>query len=1197
MKVPKPIPRYDPTQVAPPEATGGAGFAFEHKIASLLTILMLCEGRLRICPKCRIAKLQFQTRKLGWNLDDMRICLVDETGQESQILLQIKRKVGMTRLGRVFTDTVQAAWLDFQSKDKFSPQKDFLALISGPLARSDEEKFDWLCEWVRTHAIQSCIDEMRSGAGIAYDKRQFYNLIREIIQTQTEEAPNEEEVIAFLRRFYLLRPDSLYEGGLLDAFACSLLRRTFVRCNPDSVFDRLQSFVERIDAIGGECSRESLLKELSPVIEPSAKDEFDAKESVAKESVDGDKTHTVIDAAKLKKDWLALLCLVGGWCDSIDKDCELVASILGCDQTGLDEFVHKLADADLAVVEGGIVRIHKKRILWRYCASSLSTVQIKRYEGIIAEQLSQIDKSLDCSPDKRYLFSDLERGLEVSKVLREGMAHGLALFGACSGMCKRIDSQTRDVLASQVVRKLFHNKDWRIWATIDTLLPALAEAAPAEYMRCVRAFLKRKTGGLKKLYGQERLGLMNRGYVLGLVNSLGCLAWLPECMAEALSMLGEMAKSDPDGQWHPRPIDIFQKVLHPLAPHTWASSQKRLDVLKGLVKHVDSNVSWDIVYGLLPTGMFSYIKEISGPIYRCEGLPREVGANVDEKDVARQFEEICKMAVPLCKTNPERLTCIVRLALEHFPDGAFKVSTEYLRDVRRKLSEEARYAVWKQLRQTLGYVKMSDKEGRKVDWAHFRLLVYKSLEETYTPKDLRFSARHLFSWDADLRKMGGKELEHEQSAAIEGILEKYGVEAVLEFAKHTDGAGDVGFLLGKIGNEQTDAALLPGKLSSNIDDVYYPIVSYVAGRFAQNGWNWVRTVIGAAWATEQIAQFLARLPFQKNTWVAARDFLKTDVGLYWRACSRPYLREQNDLDEAVEGMLLSGCVYKAIDLVGHAVILKNRYNPRLCYKTLKALVNVKVVDSPTSMSSHNIPEVIKAIQKSSEISQEEKAEIEWKFIDFVDWVGHHGIRPVALDSELANSPQFFCEVLQLAFLSGKDAKKPEGKREKRAIDENERRRASNAWKLLYNWKRPPGLGDDGVFNGKQFNAWVRKAAVLAKRLDRVTPFQIILGQTLTYAKSDNKEFWLPFEVANLLCQKNNETMLTHFRIGFFNARGVHWVDKTGKEDEELATQYVHELNRKISAGCSFQVFAKKRDTLYFGGYKPPFDPKSVVGGS
>ena len=48
------------------------------------------------------------------------------------------------------------------------------------------------------------------------------------------------------------------------------------------------------------------------------------------------------------------------------------------------------------------------------------------------------------------------------------------------------------------------------------------------------------------------------------------------------------------------------------------------------------------------------------------------------------------------------------------------------------------------------------------------------------------------------------------------------------------------------------------------------------------------------------------------------------------------------------------------------------------------------------------------------------------------------------------------------------------------------------------------------------------------------------------------------------------------------------------EMSQITIQFVHELNRKIAAGSSYQVFAKERDTLYFGGYKPSFDPKSVV---
>lgn len=44
----------------------------------------------------------------------------------------------------------------------------------------------------------------------------------------------------------------------------------------------------------------------------------------------------------------------------------------------------------------------------------------------------------------------------------------------------------------------------------------------------------------------------------------------------------------------------------------------------------------------------------------------------------------------------------------------------------------------------------------------------------------------------------------------------------------------------------------------------------------------------------------------------------------------------------------------------------------------------------------------------------------------------------------------------------------------------------------------------------------------------------------------------------------------------------------------MTNQYVHFLNQKLAGGSSDQVFASKRDTLEFGGYKPSFDVKDAV---
>ena len=356
-----------------------------------------------------------------------------------------------------------------------------------------------------------------------------------------------------------------------------------------------------------------------------------------------------VSGAGLRMDHQALLSLVGTWNDSLPKDRRIVCECLGVNEDALDDLVQSLAQSGppLIVVEHGVVRVKRRREIWRGTAHAVTSVELMRFSDVVVRQLSQVDKVLDTDPDERFMVGRAAHGIDASNLLREGLAQGLALFAADDGYCKQAPLDSRLAMPITVVRKILTGRDWRIWATLDDLLPLLAEAAPEEYMANVRRFVRRRVGGMKILYGQERRGLFGRTYILGLLNSLALLAWFPDRLAESLMCLADLAKMDPDGQWHPRPIDLFQKALHPLAPHTWATAKKRVEVFSALLRRMDKRVAWDAVTSMLPDGFFSYMKESSGPLYRGEGKSTEVGKNLDEKEVAWQFEQYSSLAISL----------------------------------------------------------------------------------------------------------------------------------------------------------------------------------------------------------------------------------------------------------------------------------------------------------------------------------------------------------------------------------------------------------------------------------------------------------------------------------------------------------------------------------------------------------------------
>jgi hypothetical protein len=148
---------------------------------------------------------------------------------------------------------------------------------------------------------------------------------------------------------------------------------------------------------------------------------------------------------------------------------------------------------------------------------------------------------------------------------------------------------------------------------------------------------------------------------------------------------------------------------------------------------------------------------------------------------------------------------------------------------------------------------------------------------------------------------------------------------------------------------------------------------------------------------------------------------------------------------------------------------------------------------------------------------------------------------------LATDPDFFCEIIRLVFRSANSTDpKP---------SEDERGVATNAYRLLHEWKIPPGTTSDGGFDGDKFGTWIKSVKLECSASGHLAPALNMIGQVLTHAPKDSDGLWIHRAVAMALNARDAESMRNGFRTALYNARGAHWVDPTGNPERELSLQY------------------------------------------
>ena len=119
-------------------------------------------------------------------------------------------------------------------------------------------------------------------------------------------------------------------------------------------------------------------------------------------------------------------------------------------------------------------------------------------------------------------------------------------------------------------------------------------------------------------------------------------------------------------------------------------------------------------------------------------------------------------------------------------------------------------------------------------------------------------------------------------------------------------------------------------------------------------------------------------------------------------------------------------------------------------------------------------------------------------------------------------------------------------------DESRAKIAEVCYKLLRNWKRPPGKSDDGTFDASVLKAWLAKVEKVCAESGHLEVAQTHVGHVLKYALPELPDgLWIDKGAAEVLDGANANHIRSGYRCEWFNSRGAHF-GSGGKEELKLA---------------------------------------------
>lgn len=1146
-------------------STGGGGINFETRVQAAFIVLMLTGGLAPCLPSWPIRKIKFQGKYAGYDTDDLIVFVKDSSGdREAKLLVQIKHSIKITKNDKTFGEVIQAAWNDFNNPDVFTFGTDVFALITGPLSTTDTNDVRTVLEWARHSEDASDFLTMVNKALFSSNqKRSKLKAFQNHLEKANGTDVSDNQLWKFMKSFHLLGYDLDIKAGVTLSLLHSLIGQYSLE-DAQKLWSRIVDEVQSTNQNAGTLDIETISQDI--------RDSFKERTILKIPEDFVKKTDIEIDT-----DWiehaeeLAIAELLGAWNEASEDDKKIVEKLSGSTYA---EWIGKMRDILLSpqsplIQKNGIWDVAKRREGWDALGPRLFDEHLERLKEVAVGVLREHDPKFDLPPDERYAASIHGKVLVHSRFLRNGLAESLALLGShpkALTSCSFSKAETTAVIA---VRKILDNADWVLWASLNDLLPLLAEAAPEEFLNAVETALNSDSCPFDNVFAQEGAGSMSGNYITGLLWALETLAWDADYLTRVVILLGEFAVRDPGGNWTNRPANSLTTILLPWLPQTCASVARRKTAVETLNRELP-NVAWKLLLSLLPeshqTSFYS-----RKPAWR-EMIDDGWSEGVTVHEYWEQIAIYAELVINAAKSDFAKLADLID-HLDDLPPPAYEQIMVHLEsEVVASMPEEGRLQLWTEL------VDLVSKHRKFMDaqWAMKPEQVDRiaAVAEELAPDAPEFLYRRLFSErDFDLYEEKGDykkqrdELEKYRQRAVMEIFDSGGVKGVIEFTKTIQSPWHVGIAFGMVSENNTDRDILPELLETENKSLAQFTGGFVGRRFRALGWQWIDEIDTSQWTPTQLGQLLAYLPFTPATWGRSALLLGEDESSYWtKTTANPY-EAKNDIGLAVDYLVKHGRPHAAIRCLR---IMRHENQPLDSQQVVQALL--AALDSSESthmMDIYDIVEVIKVLQNDQRTNPDDLFKIEWAYLPLLNQ--HQDASPMLLEQRLVDEPSFFCEVIQTIYRS--DNEKEEHIEEP---TEKQKSIATNAYSLLREWKTPPGSQKNGAFNGDALTTWLAYVKAACVKSGHLEIALSKVGQVLIHTPPDPDGLWLHRSAATALNDRDANNMRDGFRIELFNSRGAHVVDPEGREERDLAEKY-HTQAEEVEACGYYRLSSTLRD--------------------
>ncbi len=846
----------------------------------------------------------------------------------------------------------------------------------------------------------------------------------------------------------------------------------------------------------------------------------------------------------LRRAWLA-----GAWSQLRSGDVEVLEVLTGTPHQVLAEKLESIVGQPDPIFTrvGATWAVAAPEDTWWSVRLVIRDDDLDQLELAVQTVLGAVDPRLDLPPNERWSAGIHGKSRIHSTDLRNGLARVVAILGARGDELRLSGGRSAHQWAERIVWNLVtranEDRSAQLWASMSDVLPLLAEAAPDVFLRSVAESASGPEPLARKFFQDQTDAWSVSSPHTGMLWALECVAWSKQHLGFATELLATLAEIDPGGKLSNRPAESLREIFRPWLPQTAAPVESRILVIDALlVRHEE--ITWDLLLALLP-GASEVAMQTHRPYFRDWADQKERTTTYGE--LYQFVDAISERIVGRATNDPTRWASVVEV-FDRLPDtakaAALKALTQLDGD---QLDVVSAVSLWDAVQRFVRkHRQFSDSEWSLTEeWLEPLLASVAALSPSVPAETHRW----LFNdWSPDIGVSIADDYDAYEMAlakarndAAEQILIKQGFQAVAQLSSEVSMPAALGAALAHIDADVT------GEVINNLDSP--------DARRAEFASAYARTHFDGDLKQIQpwLAQLTSRPLAQARLLLTAADLSATwqvvalegaDVeDAYWKEFV-PYGRGSDFpyVNEVARELLAHGRTAMAIDTLSLYAYRGARIDADLL---VNALRDFSQEDSEAGrVSEHDLSRLLEYL-RSNGVDDLRVAELEWRFLPAL----RHGGGAPSLQRLLAHDPEVFVQVIRLAF-------KPAGSRstEDESVDAGT---ASNAYRLLREWRVVPGTAPDGAVDAASLSGWLHAARQSLAGIDRLLIGELQIGEVLAHAPTDPDGTFPTLAVRNVLELAPNDRLERGFVTGLINKRGVTSRGMTdgGAQEFELAAEY------------------------------------------